>query len=477
MKILYVSLLFFNLTFAILAQSALSRLLHNPLLKHASVGVCVHDLSSAKTIVSHNAEKALTPASTLKLITTATALELMDADYRYKTIVALDPGQTNRILVLGGGDPSLGSKVFDPNPTQFLSDWASKATSRCATKNVWHVYVADDLFGYAGISREWTWEDMGNYYAAGTYGISIFDNTYRLYFDTTDRNACPKILRTEPEIKELIFTNYLTTNTSGHDNGYIYGMPFSNERDIRGSIPAGRKNFSIKGDIPNPGMLLAKTFTEYLKQEGVNVQSARTSREDYISGICDNSPPLYQKGEVLHTHFSPPMSKIIREVNVKSNNHYAEHLIRTIGRNQNCDIYSDALEEGVAYIHRFWKSKNIDTEPLSMQDGCGLAPKNSVSPHFLTDLLTYMHKRSNHSDTFFASLPKAGEEGTLRYFLNGTRYQGKIRAKSGSIGGVQCYAGYLLDGKKKYAFAIMINKFTGSRKRVQKAIEEFLLSL
>lgn len=462
---------------SVYSQSSLHRFLRNSALKHASVGVLVKDLKTGKNIVSHNAEKALTPASTMKLVTTATALELLGADYRYKTLLAIDAEQSNRILVMGAGDPTLGSEVYDENPTQFLSDWASKAASRCATKNVWHVYVVDNLFGYNGISPEWTWVDMGNYYAAGAYGISVFDNMYRLYFDTTDKNTCPQIIRTDPRIKGLNFTNYLTLNTTGRDNGYIYGMPFSYDRQLRGNIPAGKTDFSIKGDIPDPGLLLGEMVAEYMKKEGVNVQSVETSRADYIAQVCDQRIENYRVGETLHQHLSPAMSDIVREVNVESNNHYAEHLIRTIGRNQNSDIYSDALQEGLEYVHRFWKSQHIDTAPLNMEDGCGLAPQNAVSPQFFCDLLAFMYNKSRYSAVFFNSLPKAGEEGTLRYFLDKTKYQGKIRAKSGSIGGVQCYAGYLIVGKKQYAFSIMVNKFNGSRSKVRKAIEQFLLSL
>ena len=113
-----------------------------------------------------------------------------------------------------------------------------------------------------------------------------------------------------------------------------------------------------------------------------------------------------------------------------------------------------------------------------LYDGCGLAPQNAVSARFLTDLLGYMYNKSDHSAVFFNSLPKAGQEGTLRYFLRNTKLVNKVVAKSGSIGGVQCYAGYLIDGKKKYAFTVMVNKFDGDdRPEVRKGIEQFLLSI
>ncbi|NLY24329.1 MAG: D-alanyl-D-alanine carboxypeptidase/D-alanyl-D-alanine-endopeptidase [Bacteroidales bacterium] len=460
------------------AQTALQRFVNHPALKHASVGIAVTDLETGRRIVSHNGEQSLTPASVLKLITTATAIEAFGENYRYKTDVALDAGDPSRILVIGSGDPTLGSEAFDDHPSTFFTTVADALRESLPSDSAYSLYVVDNLFGYDGISPEWTWIDMGNYYAAGAYGISIFDNSYKLFFNTTAKNGCPRILRTEPEIKGLTFQNSLSLNSNGRDNGYIYGAPFSYERAVRGDIPAGRTEFSIKGDIPDPGLLLGETLAGYLKRAGLKVGKVETARTDYLSKYC--SPERlgrYQVGKVLCTFVSRPMKEIIREVNVESNNHFAEHLIRSTGRKNRSDIYEDALEAGVTYVQDFWKSKDLTTASLQMHDGCGLAPQNAVSPRFLTDLLVYMYSKSDKSSDFFDSLPKAGEEGTLRTFLRDTRLSGKIAAKSGSIGGVQCYSGYLIDGRKKYAFTVMVNKFNGTRSEVRGAIEQYLLNL
>ena len=470
----------FSTLFVTYSQPALQQFINNPALKHASIGVCVRDMSTGKTIVSYNQNKSLTTASIMKLITSATALELLGPDYRYETKLALDAADPSRLLVLGSGDPTLGSSMFKEDPYSFLINWLQKLQLKLANINNLKLYVVDNLFGYSGISDEWTWVDMGNYFAAGAYGVSVFDNSYRLFFNTTNRNSSPKILRTEPEIRGLKFTNYLKLNTTGRDNGYIYGAPFSYERILRGNIPAGRTAFSIKGDIPDPGLMLGETLAAELSKKGISVSEVKTAQQDYISNI-GNTNSLnkvnYRVGEVLHIHQSRPLTEILREINVESNNHYAEHLIRTIGRNQSVDIYSDALEEGIKYINKHWAESGISTSSLFMHDGCGLAPQNAASPELFCDLLVHMHNRSIYAKGFFASLPLAGRDGTLKYFMNNTKYNGKVRAKSGSIGGVHCYAGYLIDGDKRYAFTIMVNKFTGARSLVRKSIEQFIESL
>jgi D-alanyl-D-alanine carboxypeptidase/D-alanyl-D-alanine-endopeptidase (penicillin-binding protein 4) len=460
------------------SQTALERFASHPALKHASVGVSVVDMATGRPVVAYNADKSLTPASVLKLITTATALETLGENYRYKTDIGLDAGDPSRILVIGSGDPTLASEAFEDNPDAFFITVAEALRKALPHDREYSLYVVDNLFGYNGISPEWTWIDMGNYYAAGAYGISIFDNSYKLFFNTTDIDHCPQILRTEPEMKSLTFQNALTLNTTGRDNGYIYGIPFSNERVLRGDIPAGRKEFSIKGDIPDPGLMLGETLAGYLSRAGLKIGKVETARVDYLSKNCNAGRSDYTRiGKVLCTHVSRPLKDIIREVNVESNNHYAEHLIRTLGRKSKSDIYEDALEEGMKYAMDFWNSKGITTTSLQMYDGSGLAPQNAVSPQFLTDLLVYMYTRGEYASVFFDSLPKAGQEGTLKSFLRDTKMSGKIAAKSGSIGGVQCFAGYMISGNKKYAFTVMVNKFNGTRPQVREAIEQFLLSL
>jgi D-alanyl-D-alanine carboxypeptidase/D-alanyl-D-alanine-endopeptidase (penicillin-binding protein 4) len=472
------SLLFLFLAGFIYPQTALQRFINNPALKHASVGVSVVELESGKSIAAYDEEKSLTPASVLKLITAATALEVLGENYRYKTEIAIDADDPSRILVIGTGDPTLGSEVFPENPDAFFINGVEALKKSLPADKEYSIYVVDNLFGYNGISPEWTWIDIGNYYAPGAYGISIYDNSYRLVFNTTDRNNPPRILRTEPEIKGLTFQNSLTLNSTGRDNGYIYGAPFSYERSLRGDIPGGRTEFSIKGDIPDPGLLVGETLADHLKRTGYRIVKVETSRVDYLSRNRSSGQPVpYRVGNVLFTQVSRPLKEIIREVNVESNNHYAEHLIRTVGRRGDSNIYSDALEEGIKQILKHWDEIGLDTTPLLMYDGSGLAPQNAVSARFLTDLLVYMHNRSDCSTAFFQSLPKAGQEGTLQNFLRGTRLNGKVMAKSGSIGGVQCYAGYLIDGNKRYAFAILVNKFNGTRTQVGTVIEQLLLGL
>lgn len=455
-------------------NSSVDTFLSNPNLKHASVGICVKDMSG-KTIVAYNADKSFTPASTAKIITTATALELFGADFQYTTTLEKDKNQPNHLLVRGSGDPTLGTKHFDNNPEAFLEIWSNEILKEFGEKEL-EITIIDNLFGYDGVSSRWIHQDIGNYYAAGAYGISIFDNTYRIFFNTMRQDTCPVIVKTEPQMNHLLFTNTLKMNSSGQDNGYINGEPFAFKRILTGDIPVGRRLFSIKGDIPDPGLYLAERLSEVLTNKEIKVQNYSTTYFDYQDDMFGKTKQVYD-GSVFYIHKSYPLSEIIKNINFKSNNHYAEHLIRTIGRQRNHDIYSSALNEGIQKINDYWKLKGLDTDALFLYDGCGLAPSDAVSPTFMCDILAYMQTKSSNSEAFLLSLPQAGKEGTVRNLLRGTRLEGKVYAKSGSIANVRCYAGYYLNGNKKYSFAVMVNNYNGNSYMLIKAIEKLMLGI
>jgi D-alanyl-D-alanine carboxypeptidase/D-alanyl-D-alanine-endopeptidase (penicillin-binding protein 4) len=272
------------------------------------------------------------------------------------------------------------------------------------------------------------------------------------------------------------FMNTMQLNNSGQDNGFIQGSPFSDERLLTGNIPGGKASFSIKGDIPNPGLYLGELLAKKLYEHNYTIGKVETTYDLYYKQLYLNVKE-YPDEKVFYTHFSFPMKDIIKDTNVRSNNHYAEHLIRTVGRAKNNDIYSSPLDAGIEKTKELWKSRGLNTDALMMYDGSGLSPADAVSPSFMCDLLVYMQTKSKNADIFMESLPKAGKNGTVASRLKGTRLAGKIAMKSGSINGVQCFSGYYIDGEKKYAFTIMVNKFTGSRSEIVQAIDSLLLSL
>lgn len=461
-KIIVLSFLF---VISLQAKDVLSTFLNDPLLQYANVGLEIKEVESGKILYQHRPQHGLIPASTMKVVTTATALELLGPDFRFETKIQIENGiDENGVLngnlyIYGGGDPTLGSEYLGSR--EFLRTWVN-AIKKAGIKSINGSIIADDtIFDDEGINPRWIWEDIGNYYAAAIYGISYMDNTVRVFFNSGTTGTTPTITKTLPAAPGLTFENNLKSTTIGKDSAYFSGTPRVNHRIIRGEIPANKENFVSKMDMPNPGLLLVTNLHDLLIENDVSVSYLPTMQ----SGM---------KGErkTIYTQTSLPLSRIIKEVNFKSNNHYAEHLFRYLG----LQISNVGTTQGsIKVINDFWRSKELPVDQLFMYDGSGLSPTNAVSPRFFTDLMVYMKKESKYSKEFYDSLPVAGETGTIAFMLKNTPLHGKVHAKSGSINRVRCYTGYIENKGKTYAFAVMVNNYSTNRPRnVIKRIEEFL---
>ena len=448
------------------AQKALNDFTGNRVLENANISLLVKDLSTGKTLYQLRPQTSIVPASTIKLVTTATALELYGPDYRFETTLEIDGEITDSVLngnlyIVGSGDPTLGSeKMGDAN---FMDKWIN-AIKQAGIRHINGSVIADATrFDEEGVNPKWTWDDIGNYYSPGIWGIAYLDNTVRVTFKSDRIGTTPEIIRVAPEIPEMTIENRLKSTAVKFDSAYFYGAPKSFQRTVSGAIPAFRPAFTVRAEIPNPALLLAQHFTQRLQQNGISVRENPSE-----------NPLNKQKTTIIHKHYSPALSEIITEVNVKSNNFYAEQLFRSLGlRNNNVATTDGAIR----VIRSFWQSKRLPIEQLFMNDGSGLTPTNGVSAHFFVELLTYMQTKSAHSEAFYNSLAIAGEKGTLEGILKNTELQGKIYAKSGTIARVRCYCGYIDYKDKKYVFAIMVNNANGNSWAVTKRIEDFLLAI
>lgn len=440
---------------------------NNKLLENANVSLLVKDLQSGRTLYQFRAQNSVTPASTMKLVTTATALEMLGPDFCFKTKLEIDGFITRdsvlvgNLYIRGGGDPTLGSEKL--GNAEFLYQWVN-AVKKAGIRKINGQIIADaSLYDDQGVNPFWTWEDIGNYYAAGVYGISYLDNSCRVLFRSGKVGTTPDITRTIPVIPGLTFDNHLLSSNIAFDSCYFYGAPHSDMRSIYGEIPANRSEFIVKVDIPNPGLLLAQDFTKTLFEHRIPV-----------SGTATDIAPERKTCKIIYTQLSPPLSEIIKETNVKSNNHFAEQIFRYLALKN----YPVATQVGaVKVIRSFWKSKGLPVDQLFQYDGCGLSPMDAVSAQFFVDLLTYMSTKSTNQQAFFKSLPVSGESGTLASLLRNTALQGKVHAKSGTITRVKTYAGYIDSNGKNYVFALLVNNANGSSKAVTRKIEEFLLSV
>lgn len=455
-------------------------LLQAPYMRGASFSLVVKDVQEGRTVYSYDTDRLQSPASVLKTVATATALEILGEDYRYPTTLEYDGILENGTLegnlyIKGSGDPSLGSSHFAPGQNKFLSTWIA-ALQKAGIKHITGSVISDEsIFDTEGVSIKWLREDMGNYYAPGSYGISIFDNMYKLSLQTGAAGTRPVLKGTEPDIPFIRFKNYLKAAPVSSDSAYIIGAPLDDVRYLYGVLPANREAYVLKGDIPDPALYLARYLTDQLQQRGIRVDGSPSC---YRIEVEENRWKKGERKEIVTT-YSPTLREIASVCNHVSHNLYADALVKTVGlqykprRNEMISSFG----RGVQVVKEYWEKKGLDVFPLRMNDGSGLAPADKVSAGFMGELLVYMATESAVSDAFIASLPQAGIEGSVRNFLKGSKLQGKARLKSGGITGVRSYAGYITKDGKTYAVAVFSNNYSCPMSRMTRALEKLLLQL
>lgn len=455
-------------------------LLQAPYMRGASFSLVVKDVQEGKTVYSYDTDRLQSPASVLKTVATATALEILGEDYRYPTTLEydgiLESGTLEgNLYIKGSGDPSLGSSHFAPGQNKFLSTWIA-ALQKAGIKHITGSVISDEsIFDTEGVSIKWLREDMGNYYAPGSYGISIFDNMYKLSLQTGAAGTRPVLKGTEPDIPFIRFKNYLKAAPVSSDSAYIIGAPLDDVRYLYGVLPANREAYVLKGDIPDPALYLARYLTDQLQQKGIRVDGSPSC---YRIEVEENRWKKGERKEIVTT-YSPTLREIASVCNHVSHNLYADALVKTVGlqykprRNEMISSFG----RGVQVVKEYWEKKGLDVFPLRMNDGSGLAPADKVSAGFMGELLVYMATESAVSDAFIASLPQAGIEGSVRNFLKGSKLQGKAHLKSGGITGVRSYAGYITKDGRTYAVAVFSNNYSCPMSRMTRALEKLLLQL
>ena len=465
-------LLGLGLTSSVYAGAGISRFVSLPELQSASVGFCIIDVESGKVVSSHDARRTLLPASVLKLLTSATALEMYGGEHRFYTDVSYSGTIKDGVLygnlyIRGCGDPTLGS-VYGKRPVYDFRESLLKKLKDAGISRIEGCIVADDSrFDTEGVSPKWLWEDLGNYFAAGCYGVNYRDNTYRLTLRSGIAGTTPSIVRVDPEVPGLHFTNYLVASRNPIDSAYIYGAPFSLQRYIYGTIPEKRNAFVIKGDFPDPALFLADEMTSFLKASRISVKGAPVTMRMLVENGKDTEHSGKQYS--LFRYPSDRLSDIIRIVNHNSNNLYAESLLRWIALTR----YPKASAiKGVEVLKHFWREKGVDLDKLIQYDGNGLSPVNRISAEMICRILASVASDKNLQPIFYASLPRPGTSGTVRSFLKNSPLSKQMWLKSGSMAYVQSYAGYYNSGNRRYAIAVIVNNFDGPRARLRQALEQ-----
>lgn len=455
----------------------------SPAARFGTVALSVRRVRDGEEVIGYNARQSLPSASTLKLITTATAMLVLGASYSYTTALEYDGTIKDSVLtgslyIRGTGDPSLGSWRF-PNyydlPT-LLTSW-SKAVRAAGIRRIQGTVVGDaSLYTDLTTPDTWPFGDLGNYYGTSLSALTINENLYRVFFRPGKSIGDPaSVVRTDPILPYLSFRNTVTTDAANTgDQVNIYGAPFQNQQWLTGKVPLGEpaNEFSVKGALPDPAFFAAYQLQEQLLRDAIPISGPPLS----VGGGLPASLPSTGPRTVLSQHRSPSLTELIQQTNFQSINLYAEALLRTTALTLDKTVRS--TDASLATVAAFWKNKGVNLDGFRIRDGSGLSAVGALTADNMTGILSAMG-REKVFPSFMETIPVVGQTGTVRSLARGTPAAGRIRAKSGSIEGVRAYAGYFMtDDGERMSFCLLINKFTPNQKRtVTSEIEKILVKM
>tara|TARA_B100000508_G_scaffold139987_1_gene139578 strand:+ start:3227 stop:4612 length:1386 start_codon:yes stop_codon:yes gene_type:complete len=446
-------------------------------LSHATIGFKAVKVNSRELIGEYNSNLAIVPASNLKLLTTAAALEIFGPDKKFETALhytgKIEKGVLYGDLILkGGGDPSLGSK-YNGGYKKLFASW-TQSLKNLGIHAIEGSVIADaSLFPDYVIPRTWIWEDIGNYYGCGVSALSFIDNTFHISFSSSNTvNAFTTIEKMEPEVPFLTIDNQVRSSHDNRDNAYLFGGPYNFNKRAEGTIPKGRSNFKVKGSLPDPALQLAYMFRQELISVGIEVKDdyntirrIKLSKKPY--------PNAFGETKRIAAHNGLSVRELVKYTNMNSVNLYAEHLNCLLG----LEKYNRADgPSGNKVVKEFLESKKLPLGGVNLVDGSGMSRFNTVTADLMTSLLVEMDK-SGQAENFKRSLAVSGQSGTFKSFLNSPETKGLVKGKSGYMERVRSYSGYIELEDGPIAFSIIVNNYSCSASAMKRKIESLLRAL
>jgi D-alanyl-D-alanine carboxypeptidase/D-alanyl-D-alanine-endopeptidase (penicillin-binding protein 4) len=438
-------------------------------LRSARWGVNVVSLSDGSTLYQRSADMLFTPASNMKIYTTAVALDLLGADYRWRTSVyaSAQPDAAGRVqgdLVLyGRGAPDLVARSKDETRGS-LAKLADDLYARGVRSVSGNVVGDESYFRGEPIGDGWLWNDLQWYFGAEASALSVNGNEVDINFVPAAK-AEDSVVRTTDTQNYVTVQNRMAASKPGGrlTIGMHRGLS-DNNIEVWGEFAPGSKGFGARLSVHDPAGWAAKLFLDALKTRGITVAGqtlARSARTPQSQRFDPN------RSVELASVSSQPLSEIVKKTNKESVNLYAELILRTLGRErgeiaalpESSGKERGDDEAGLA-VMRVWLNRNgIATGRLALHDGSGLSRLDLVTPQSSVQLLLAMSKTAS-ATVFKDSLPIAGRDGTLGGRLK--TVSDRVSAKTGSLTYDNSLSGYLTNSKGElFAFSIMCNDQTG----------------
>ena len=437
--------------------------LADPALAHGMAGVAIRSIRDGRTIYSQHDDLVFVPASNFKLLVSATALDRLGPDYRFKTELYTQGERTpdgtlkGDVILVGYGNP-----IFKAEELQLMAARLKESGIKSVEGNV----VGDDSrFDEVRLGWGWNWDDEPYYYSAQLSALSLNKNVVDVYVRAGVKEGAKPIVRFTPATSYMTVQNDAVTTKAGSEKTVSVDRPRGrNVIRVTGNVPLGHKSDDPEEAITmeEPTLFAATVLKEMLQRDGIEVKG---------KAVRGRKP---EDATLAASHQSVPLREMLALLNKPSDNLIAEMLLKTLG----AEIKGrGSSSRGADVEMEFLKEAGLDMTAISIVDGSGLARMNYISPANLVTLLKRMHEHKNNQ-IYLDSLPIAGVDGTLRSRMKGTAAAGNCRAKTGYISRVRTLSGYVTTkAGEPLAFSIMMNHYLCSTAEVNAIQDKIVTAL
>jgi serine-type D-Ala-D-Ala carboxypeptidase/endopeptidase (penicillin-binding protein 4) len=450
--------------------AAINDIIDRPELRRYRWGIVVQKLGGTERLYNRDGDRLFIPASNVKLITTAVALRQLGASMRLRTSAYQLPsnGSLSNLLVVGRGDPSL--------TVSGLQSIAQQLHQR-GIKQIGQVSFDDGYFRGEQINSGWEWGDLSTDYAPAINGLMLNQNSNPLTVSSQQVGMPLRSTWKEPILNTWQVDNRSLTIAASQDSNVdafssavpeviaMFGKPVIK---LTGKLAVNSTPIQIDLPLADPAQSFISAFRQSLNRSGINTNSI-----GLVAGKSTINLP-----EVAAID-SPPITALINETNQRSNNVYAEVLLKSIGRThpEHSTSDRDTSTLGIALVKQHLTAMGVEPQAYSIYDGSGLSRHNLVAPATFVRVLSSM-ATTPVGQIYRDSLPIAGISGSLKNRLKGTLAQGIVRAKTGSMSGVVSLSGYINPSQySPLVFSIILNQHDRPTSQMVKVIDEVMVVL
>lgn len=451
--------------------AALDSIFNDTAFANAHWGVMVRSLRTGETVYARNAGRMFVPASNMKIVTAAAALEALGPDYRYRTRVAAAGEVRAGVLrgdlyVIGGGDPSLSERMLAGDVRTVFRAWADSLRAHGVREITGGVVGVDDVFDDVPYGRGWAWDDMDAPYSAEVGGLQLNEGFVTVRAEPVPGGTARVTVRPTAQGWVDVSGTVAVGAADSEPTFRVDRAETGGGLRVSGSIPGDTAFIEESVAIRNNTAFFAAALRQALVDAGIRVGGP--------SWDADQRPGAAPDPAVLFTHTSPPMREILAAFMKPSQNQIGEILLKTLGRELRGMGTSGA---GVTVVDSLARTWGMPPRQLQQVDGSGLSRYNLVAPAFLVALLE-RESRSPHAEVFAAALPVAGRDGTLAGRMRGTPAEGNVKAKTGTLSGVRSLSGYFTTAAgEPMVFSMMVNHHTLSSRDADRVAEAAVMRL